>query len=164
MRWIVLLLFPVVAHAQVYRWVDSKGTVHYSDGTPPRGVRATKLDIDTRPGPVATETAECYTVRCQGERMEDRIARREATDARIAAERAANTPPPPRGLDFRKYIWIRRGMSEGELLSVAGTPDFHTPGWDLRTYTYMPTVSDPFVTTVTLVNGRVSDVERIRKF
>ncbi|HYG54240.1 MAG TPA: DUF4124 domain-containing protein [Burkholderiales bacterium] len=161
---LLLLFLPVVAYAQVYRWVDAKGTVHYSNSPPPQGVKAAKLDIDAQPGPAATQSAECYTVRCQGERMEERIARRDAADARLAAERAAAAPPQPRGLEFRKYIWIQRGMTEGELLSVAGAPDLHSPGWDFRTYTYMPTVSDPFVTTVTLVNGRVSEVERVRRF
>jgi hypothetical protein len=161
---LALLLVPLAVHAQVYRWVDAKGTVHYSNSAPPQGVKAAKLDIDAQPGRPAPETAECYTVRCQGERMEERIVRRDAADARLAAERIAASPPPARGLEFRKYIWIKRGMSEGDLLSVAGAPDFHTPGWDLRTYTYLPTPSDPFVTTVTLVNGRVSEVERVRKF
>ena|SRR5688572_12230379 len=161
---LLLLVVPLAVHGQVYRWVDAKGTVHYSNAAPPQGVKATRLDIEAKPGPAAVESAECHTLRCQGERMEQRIARRDVTDARIAAERVAASPPPPRGLEFRKYIWIRRGMSEGELLSVAGAPDFHTPGWDLRTYTYMPTVTDPFITTVTLVNGRVSETERVRKF
>jgi hypothetical protein len=164
MKWVLLLLFPVLAHAQVYRWTDAKGTVHYSNSPPPQGVKATKLDIEAQPGPGAAQSAECYTVRCQGERMEERLIRRDAADARLKAERSAASPAPARGLEFRKYIWIQHGMSEGELLSVAGAPDFHTPGWDLRTYTYMPTVSDPFVTTVTLVNGRVSEIERVRKF
>jgi hypothetical protein len=160
----LLLLLPMLAHAQVYRWVDAKGTVHYSNSAPPPGVRASKVDIEATAGAAATQSAECYTVRCQGERMEERIARRDVTDARIAAERAAASPPPARGLEFRKYIWIQHGMSEGELVSVAGAPDFHTPGWDFRNYTYMPTRSDPFVTTVTLTNGRVSGIERVRKF
>jgi hypothetical protein len=34
----------------------------------------------------------------------------------------------------------------------------------LRSYTYLPTPGDPFTTTITLVGGRVSDIERIRKF
>ena len=164
MNWFLLLLFPVLAHAQVYRWTDAKGTVHYSNSPPPQGVKATRLDIDAQPGPAATQSAECYTVRCQGERMEDRQLRRDAADARLRAERIAAAPPPVRGLEFRKYIWIQQGMSEGELLSVAGAPDFHTPGFDYRTYTYMPTSSDPFVTTITLVRGRVSEIDRVRKF
>jgi len=170
------LLCSAAAHAQVYRWVDAKGTVHYSNSPPPVGVKATKLDIDTQPGAPAADSKECYTVRCQGERMEERIRRRDEADARAAVERAANAPKPVRGLDFRKYISIQRGMSEGELLSVAGEPDFIadqgiTPvsrrgrgGFEVRTWTYLPTGADPFTTTITLVGGRVGEVERVRKF
>jgi uncharacterized protein DUF4124 len=173
---ILLLLCAATVDAQVYRWVDAKGTVHYSNSPPPAGVSATKLDIDTQPGAPAPDSKECYSVRCQGERMEERIRRRDEADARAAAERAANAPKPVRGLEFRKYISIQRGMSEGELLGIAGEPDFiadqgTTPvsrrgrgGFEVRTWTYLPTSADPFTTTVTLVGGRVGEVERVRKF
>jgi hypothetical protein len=39
--------------------------------------------------------------------------------------------------------------------------------WDaaaVRTYTYFPTPADPFITTITLVHGRVGQIERVRKF
>jgi len=175
------------AAAQVYRWVDDKGTVHYSQSAPPAGVKVRLLDIQVKEGPPSPDSKDCYTVRCQGERMEERLARREELDAKLAAERAANAPRPVRGLDFRKYVSIERGMTEGELLGIAGEPDFiadegavydapvtahsgrHVRGGasaalSLRTYTYMPTPADPFTTTITLVGGRVSDVERVRKF
>jgi hypothetical protein len=31
-------------------------------------------------------------------------------------------------------------------------------------YTYLPTPADPFTTTITLVGGRVSELDRVRKF
>ncbi len=162
---VLLLLLPAFhASAQVYRWVDEKGRVNYSNDTPPPGVKATAVNIHAQPGPASPDTADCYTVRCQGERMEERIARREMLDAQLAAERAALSPPPVRGLEFRKYISIRRGMSEGELLGVAGEPDLRTRDHSVRSYTYMPTPADPFTTTVTLVRGRVSEIERVRRF
>ena len=167
MRFAVALLLLVTgfpADAQVYRWVDGKGTVHYSDTAPPAGVKATVVDIDAKAGPPAPDAQDCYTVRCQGERMEQRLARREELEARFAAERAAAAPKPPRGLEFRKYISIRRGMTEGELLGIAGVPDLRTHDRYLNTYTYMPTSADPFTTTITLVRGRVSEIERERKF
>jgi hypothetical protein len=34
----------------------------------------------------------------------------------------------------------------------------------VRTYTYYPTPADPFTTTVTLVHGRVTEIERVRRF
>ena len=78
-------------------------------------------------------------------------------------------------------------MSEGELLGIAGEPDFvvndglaisapttvqtgrHTRGaaraaMSLKTYTYLPTPADPFTTTISLVGGRVNEIERVRKF
>ncbi|MGA8051703.1 MAG: DUF4124 domain-containing protein [Burkholderiales bacterium] len=182
-----LLFAAQHAAAQVYRWVDENGTVHYSQSAPPPGVKAKLLDIEVKEGPPSPDSKDCYTVRCQGERMEERIARREAQDAKLAADRAANAPRPVRGLEFRKYISIERGMTEGELLNIAGEPDFiadegavydapvtaqigrrgrssATAALSLRTYTYMPTPADPFTTTVTLVGGRVSEIERERKF
>jgi hypothetical protein len=167
MRAAVFLWFMLsigFADAQVYRWVDAKGTVHYSNEKPPAEAKATVVNIEAKEGPASPDTQDCYTVRCQGERMEQRIARREELDARAAAARAALSPPPVRGLEFRRYISIQRGMSEGELIGIAGAPDFQTYDRYLRTYTYMPTPADPFTTTIMLVRGRVSEVERVRKF
>ena len=42
------VLAPAVALAQVYRWVDDEGRVHYSD-TPPVGVEATLMPIESEP-------------------------------------------------------------------------------------------------------------------
>ena len=184
---LLLLVTSQLVHAQVYRWVDDKGTVHYSNATPPAGVKAVTVDIDTKPAAPAAESSECYTVRCQGERLEQRLARREENEARIAAERAKVAPKPPRGLEFRRYISIQRGMSEGEVLGIAGEPDLLVDdglaisapatvqtsrvtrgvartALAMRTYTYLPTPADPFTTIITLVGGRVSELERVRKF
>jgi hypothetical protein len=184
---VLLVAASCVAHAEVYRWVDEKGTVHYSNAAPPAGTKAATVDIDANPGAPAPESAECYTVRCQGERLEQRLARREETEARLAAERAALMPKPPRGLDFRRYISIQRGMSTGEVLVIAGDPDLLVDeglaisgpatvqtgrgqrgaartALAMKTFTYLPTSADPFTTIITLVGGRVSEIERIRKF
>jgi uncharacterized protein DUF4124 len=152
------------AAADVYRWVDASGTVHYASEAPPAGVSATKLPIDTKARRPSADTRECYTVRCQGERMEERLARREEADARDAAQRAATAPPRPHGLDFRKYVSLQRGMSEGELIAIAGAPDLLFRDRVSRTYTWLPTPGDPFTTTVTLLAGRIHDIERVRKF
>ena len=160
----ILLMAPLIAGAQVYRWTDKAGTVHYSSEAPPKGVKATKVDIDVRPGPPSPDSQECYSVRCQGERMEARLAERQAAEARAAEERAATAPYRPHGLDFRKYISLQRGMTEGELLTIAGAPDLLFRDFSFRTYTWLPTPGDPFTTTVTVVGGRVSEIERVRKF
>jgi hypothetical protein len=160
-----LLLIATPAAAQVYRWVDEKGTVQYSNATPPAGAKFTIIDRDAKAGPPSPDSAECYTVRCQGERLEQRLTRREASDARYAAERAAATPPRPKGLDFRLYVSLYRGMSEGELLTVAGAPDLlFSDVFASKSYTYLPTSADPFTTTITVIGGRVNNIERVRKF
>jgi hypothetical protein len=183
-----LVLFCTSAQAQIYRWVDAQGRTNFSNSAPPPGINATVVDPDAREVvPSAPRSQECYTIRCQGERMEERVRKRQSEDERMAADRAAATPRPYRGLEFRKYISIQRGMSEGELVGIAGEPDFRSAGGaavtapttvrigrnystaadlalPLTTYTYMPTSADPFTTTITLVGGRVSEIERVRKF
>lgn len=190
MRWFVLLALSCAtlpALGQIYRWTDAQGRTHFSNVAPPQGTKATVVDPNAKEGPPAPESGECYTIRCQGERLEERQRKREAAEAKESAERDAAAAKQPRGLDFRRYVSIQRGMSEGELLSVAGQPDFVSDqgiayaapdtvqagrhrrvparsGYSLKTWTYLPTSADPFTTTITLVGGRVSDIERVRKF
>jgi hypothetical protein len=160
-----LLLAATPAVAQVYRWVDGKGTVHYSNAKPPAGVKATVIDADAKPAKPAPESLECYTVRCQGERMEQRLAKREELETRLAAERAAAAPPRPRGLDFRDYLSLHRGMSEGEMLTIAGAPDLlFSDVFATKAYTYLPVPGNPFTTTVTVIGGQINKIERVRKF
>ena len=139
------------ALAQVYRWVDASGRVHYSNNTPPPGVKATTLSIDARPGTPSAPLREPPP--------DDRAG------ATVAAVEAAPAPKSLRGLDFRKYLSVQRGMSEGELLGIAGEPDLLTRNSRSgKAYTYFPTPADPFTTTITLVRGHVTDIERVRKF
>jgi hypothetical protein len=190
MRWFLLgalACTSLSALAQIYRWTDKDGRTHFSNVAPPQGVKATIVDPNAKEGPPAPESGECYTIRCQGERMEERQRKRDAEEAKEAKERARAAAKQPRGLDFRSYVSIQRGMSEGELLSIAGRPDFISDqgialaapdtvqagphrrvparsGYSLKTWTYLPTSADPFTTTITLVGGRVSEIERVRKF
>ena len=162
---LALVLFAAAtAHAQVYRWVDRNGTVNYSSEAPPSGLPSTRVAIEAKAGAPSPDTQECYTVRCQGERMEERIARREQSEARASAERAALAPPQPHGLEFRKYISIQRGMSMGELITIAGRPDVVYSEWSGTLWTYLPITGEPWTTTITLINGRVHDMDRQRKF
>ena len=166
MRALLVLLIACAgaANAQVYRWVDKNGTVNYSNEAPPSGMPSTRLPIEAKAGAPSPDTRECYTVRCQGERMEERIARREVDEARARAERIALAPPQPRGLEFRKYISIQRGMSMGELITIAGRPDVVYSEWSGTIWTYLPITGEPWTTTITLINGRVHDIDRQRKF
>ena len=52
----MLVLLPLAAAAQMYKWVDEKGRTVYSEQPPPDGKAATKLDIRTSPGSPAAPT------------------------------------------------------------------------------------------------------------
>ena len=86
-----------------------------------------------------------------------------------------------RGLDFTSFIHLERGMTEGQLLGIAGQPDLladkgfvertfaRAAGVErnvlaVRTYTYLPTASDPYTTTITLVGGQISYIRRDMSF
>ena len=161
----VLVLAPLCGlSADVYRWVDDRGTVHYSNEAPPPGVKAARVDTNADPRSSVSESAECYTAECEAQRVERRIARREQIEARLAAERSMPAQRKPRGLDARAYVAIHRGMSEAEVLEIAGEPDLLL--WDSRTvktYTYYPTATEPYAATVTLHNGVVTEIERLRR-
>ena len=184
---LALILSAGSAQAQIYRWVDADGRVNFANGAPPPGVQATLVDANAKEGPPSAESTECYTIRCQGERLEERERKRAADESKFAAERSAAEATRVRGLEFRKYVSIQRGMTEGELLGIAGEPDLKADqgvaisapitvqgsrnlvtaaraGLIMKTYTYLPVPGDPFTTTITLVGGRVSEIERIRKF
>lgn len=184
---LILLAACASASAQIYRWTDAQGRTNFSNTPPPQGVKSTIVDPDAKEGPPSAASTECYTIRCQGERLEERERKRAAEQAKADAERSAAEAKRPRGLEFRKYISITRGMSEGEVLGIAGEPDlkadqgvaisapttvqinrnFRTAareGLVMKTYTYMPVPGDPYTTTITLVGGRVSEIERVRKF
>lgn len=45
---LALCALPLLAGAQVYRWVDEQGKVHYTDKPPPEA-RARATDIESRP-------------------------------------------------------------------------------------------------------------------
>jgi ketosteroid isomerase-like protein len=77
---LLLLSSLGVCAADLYRWTDSRGVVHYTD-KPPHGVNAEKLSVNNTPTLAnprsdttedTTETADPDAVRCQAER--DRLA------------------------------------------------------------------------------------------
>ena len=52
----LLLSVGSAVEAQVYRWVDEKGTVYYSSSAPPAGVKHTVVDIEAKAGPPSADT------------------------------------------------------------------------------------------------------------
>ena len=41
---LLFVLAPILAHAQLYKWVDENGHTQYSDRPPPAGVKSEKID------------------------------------------------------------------------------------------------------------------------
>ncbi|WP_266158172.1 DUF4124 domain-containing protein [Dyella silvatica] len=51
---VALLLLAPLATAQVYKWTDSSGTVHYSQEAPPAGIRAQTVRVTGSAMPLTT--------------------------------------------------------------------------------------------------------------
>jgi len=163
-----LALIVVTGHAaaQAYKWKDDKGRTVYGDSPPPKGAQT----VDTTPQGYETYgPKECYTILCQGQRADEARRKREEQEA-AAAERAKaqQAKPPVRGMDFGIYVYLKRGMSEAELLERAGKPDLESleniQGFFVKNYSYLPTPSNPFFTVVTMRGGRIAAIERTPKF
>ena len=154
--------------AQTYKWKDDQGRTVYGDAPPPaKGAKP----VDTLPFGIETDgPKECYTLVCQSARAEESKRKREEADAAAAAVRAKaeREHPPVRGMDFNVFRNLQPGMSEAELLARAGRPDLdaldNVQGLFMKTYSYLPTASNPFYTLVTLRGGRIVNIERTRKF
>jgi hypothetical protein len=193
MRIILILIASLAlapgAIAEVYKWVDRNGKVHYGD-TPPANARATPVDMKSS-GP--SMAAQVPATSAPGQASQPPA--QPPIHISIAPEAPA-PQPATRGMDFGVYIMLRRGMSEGELLQRAGPPDFQTydgsvgvsvvsnarridnragnrargPGvhsfsnLELKRYYYYPTVSNPFTTVLTLTGGEISELQRTRQF
>ncbi len=168
---IALSLSGPVAGGDVFRWKDSQGRTHYSE-TPPDGAKGRNTGIAAQvPGnpPVAARKApECQTVQCQYERMrryrlEDEAAHRSERVARSQDQAARGASP--RGMTFDVFARLERGMSEGEVMDRAGPPDHEAFDGALgaKTWSYLPTATDPFTTRVILRGGQVFEIDRIRR-
>ena len=158
---ILIAAAAVCSAAEAYKWVDKEGITNYGE-KPPEGVPATPVDTEPR-GAIGT----------RGERAPrgtDAI-RPQAPAIRVIpvpVQPAYPAAQPVRGMAFDIYIRLERGMTEGELLVRAGPPDHQSidSGWDtaVKTYYYLPTVADPYTTVVSLRDGRIANLERIKKF
>ncbi len=157
---VACLLATAPAWAQTYKWTDDRGVTTYGN-KPPAG-RPAQL-VDTRPlGPADLPEA-------QQKRVEENARRRaDVAPPPPPPPRAAPAAPVPRGMAFDTYIRLERGMSEGELVQRAGMPDQVTVETQqallTKSYYYLPTAVDPFITVVTVSGGRIANLERTKKF
>lgn len=151
--------------AEIYRWVDERGVTQYSE-KPPANRPATR--VDGRPA-AASVDVEGNLVTPPKPAL--------VVPPPPPAPQVAVAPPPPativspdrpvRGMDFSTFVFLQRGMTEGEVLLRAGRPD-HESVENFRNYVvkslyYYPTIANPFITVITVRGGRVADIERTRK-
>lgn len=188
---VALLALAPAAFADVYKWLDREGSVHYGD-TPPANARIRLVDLRFGGSPTTTNVNSCCVAKSDPKKPVE-----QPVYIVFDAEPPAGNPAP-RGLDFGVFIMLRHGMSEGELLQRAGPPDYEsTDGYavqafalarrgrpidqlhvspdrrvlsygignlTVKTFYYYPTLSNPFTTELTLVGGRITDLHRTRQF
>jgi hypothetical protein len=146
--------------AQVYKWVDGHGMTTYSEAPPPnRHARLLHLkpNVVDGGGPVRPSTVSVPAAAASA-------AAASATDVRPAQDSGARNP---NGMPFSVYIRLHPGMSEGELLERAGSPDYSSVDNivdGVKTYYYYPTTSNPFTTAVRLRDGSIVNIKRTRKY
>lgn len=187
---VAFLALAPAAFADVYKWVDRDGSVHYGD-TPPANARSRPVDMRNTGNPTTTESIPCCAAADPPRPPEQPVY------IVLPAETPAQSPAP-RGMDFGVFIMLRHGMSEGELLQRAGPPDFQSADgyavqpivvtrhgrpidqlhdWRgqgalsygvsneiVKNFYYYPTLSNPFNTVLTLTGGRITDIQRTRQF
>ena len=148
---VLLSLSGACVAAETYRWVDEKGVTTYGE-KPPASRPATP--INTNPGAII-ETSGQFDKKAPA-----------GTPSRSVSEAQPAGVPGPRGMEFNVFMQLQRGMTEGELLQRAGKPDqLSLESFEIqKTYYYFPTPGNPYTTAVTVRSGRISDIERIRKF
>jgi hypothetical protein len=116
---VVLMMLASLVQADVYKWVDRNGIVHYGD-TPPANARSRPVDLRFARSATTIDANSC----CVAKENPPKPAEQPVYIV-IAAEPPAPNPAP-RGMDFGVFIMLRHGMSEGELLQRAGPPDFES--------------------------------------
>jgi hypothetical protein len=160
---VTLMAGASVGAETTYTWLDDAGRVVYGTN-PPAGRPATPVDT-TPSGPVGrVSPPERQEVDKQADKR--RADEPRAQPAPVPAPGRAEAPV--RGMDFRTFVRLERGMTEGELLQRAGQPD-HESVENFRhdivkTWYYFPTLGDPFTTVVTMRGGRIARLDRVKKF
>ena len=170
--------------AEVYKWLDENGGTHYGEHPP---ANASAIYVDVRPNlmeglkkqdcrdcpagkpeqptpapPVVVAPAPIHGlpfeifIQIQRGMSEAEVLLRAGTpdqevtegtaESTAAAASTANSVNPQTGAVTRNTNIIKNTITE-----------------IVKTYYYLPTISDPFTTIITFRGGRVADIQRIRK-
>jgi hypothetical protein len=87
---VVLLALALPATAQVYKWVDKDGKVHYSDKKPrdPKAKDVKDMGIESKPTDESAVAAEQEALKMRGVTVDGEIAERKRGEAQLAAKKA----------------------------------------------------------------------------
>lgn len=143
MRWLLLGLFlPLAASAQgLYKWVDEKGVVHYSD-KPPAGQSGRKLDVAPQP-PLDGSSSPQRSRSWQEQLAESNERRHQAEKAEQQRQKAAKEAEQ-KCLKARSALAslkrerpIYRSTKEGERVYIEDTERQRlAEGWQQQADTY----------------------------
>ena len=166
--------------AEVYKWVDENGGTHYGEHPP---ANASAIYVDVRPN-----LAEGLKKQDSAGKIEQPVP---APPVAVAPATVHGLPfdifiQIQRGMSEAEVL-LRAGTPDQEAtegtqehtVAIASTAKSITPQTGqtvrntivksntsnlvLKTYYYLPTIADPFITIITFRGGWVNDIQRIRK-
>ncbi len=98
------VLYSEEATAEVYKWVDEEGIVHYSDN-PPQNAESERVQLPSTPGPKSNPSEVLRRVLEQDEKATKRRSEaRQVVSAAREGERAAQVARDQRCLESRKQL------------------------------------------------------------
>jgi hypothetical protein len=143
---LLVLAWPCSASpAEVYRWVDDQGGVHFGDRPPPNG-DVQVLDIES------CETPRCRTAQAEAATRLEALQRERQQwwedyrrrEGERAEQRTQEKPEPNNEIPFYKFRLLQPGLSKGEVLLKVGqadvVEDLESPegGIIAQKWTYLP--------------------------
>jgi uncharacterized protein DUF4124 len=148
------LFVPFAACAEVYKCAGDNGTPVYQEmpcttGRELRNFQTDPPEITILPGPTRGTAAPA---------VGSDAARK---DAKPGRDPASAKPAKPAKADASERRHMRAGMTQGEVLAKLGAPDVTANRNKQVRWTWLPADGDlETITTLTLVGGVVTDVER----
>ena len=125
-----LLIHSQSAQAEIYKWIDEKGTIHFTEDpeTIPERYRENVKSRTTEEDLMSPE--ERMKVKREREEQEKgKGFKKEATETtetpkpiRPVESESVDSGPSPGYIPFEKFKYITKGMTEAEVLSRLGPP------------------------------------------
>jgi hypothetical protein len=152
------------ADAGIFKCAGAEGAVVYQDSACSEGRELRNFDIDPPtlsivPG---TSTGKSASVGASDAPSKTSSSKARATHEKSKAGHTAAASEPD-GAKAAERKFIRIGMSEAEVIQKIGHPNVGSTAQNRRgkQWSYLPAKDDPnTITTITLVGGNVTDVQR----